>query len=110
MTKINPDNIISLIKFLDENFLDDNQYEETRMLNINDPEDQRVIIRKIIVPGFLSMNKITQDHLKSVVSEFLYVDKEYQSIFDSISTPFDFSEVNFKDFVKIIREEIEAIN
>lgn len=107
MANYDVDHLISLLKFLDENFLEDDQFKEVGDLNIEDPKDQRVIVQKIILPGFESMNETTRNHLKKVLKHVVGKGLDCSGVFEDINTPFDFSVINTLEFVRIIYEEIE---
>ncbi len=106
-SNVNVNDIASLLKFLDEDFLDDEVYMDVCNLNLHDRDDLRELVKKVIVPGFLEMNDATQSYLRLVLLECMKREFDVGLVSERISSFFDFEDINFKLFIALINEEIE---
>lgn len=106
MSKADVNDLVSILKFLDENFLSEEQFNEICYLNLNDVESQKLIARKVLVPGFNEMDHKTQEHLINSLREIIDRSMDCSSVFERINTPFDFSGINQADFVEVVYEAI----
>lgn len=52
------DGLITLLKYLDNDFISDGQYEIVGSLDINNLEQQNIIIKTLLVPCLKSLTKL----------------------------------------------------
>lgn len=67
MSNLKPDSIVTLLKFLDMDFITDEQYDKICDLDINNQEEQLQVIRAVIVPGYYTLNEKDQRSTKKVL-------------------------------------------
>lgn len=106
MTKVDVNDLMSIVKLLDENFLSDDLLEKIGRLNIERTEDQRILVREAIIPELLGMNEVSKNYLKGVLDNCLGQKLDYRTVFDRISSPFEFSEIDLDDFIAVVAEEV----
>ncbi|MEJ2612280.1 MAG: hypothetical protein P8179_19995 [Candidatus Thiodiazotropha sp.] len=106
MSKVDVNDLVGILKFLDENFLSEEQFSEICNLNVDEMESQKLIAQKVLVPGFNEMNHQTQEHLISSLREIIDRGMDCSLVFERVNTPFDFSSINHVGFVEIVYEEI----
>ncbi|MGG3837472.1 hypothetical protein ABEV00_10590 [Paenibacillus thiaminolyticus] len=106
MSNLKPDSIVTLLKFLDMDFITDEQYDKICDLDINNQEEQLQVIRAVIVPGYYTLNEKDQRSTKKVLEMCLEEKKPLNGIFVSISMPFDSEITNKKVFFKNIYKEL----
>jgi hypothetical protein len=106
MSKVDANDLISIFKFLDENFLSEVQFPEICNLNVDNAEGHGLIAQKVLVPGFNEMNHQTQEHLINSLREIIDKGIDCTSVLGRVNTPFDFSSINCLDFIEIIYEEV----
>ncbi|MDX1694301.1 MAG: hypothetical protein R3208_11105 [Ketobacteraceae bacterium] len=106
MSKVDVNDLVSILKFLDESFLREEQFSEICDLNANDVDDQRKIVQRVLVPGFNEMNYQTQEHLLNSVREIIDKRMDCSSVFERVNAPFDFFNINHLAFVEVIYDEI----
>ena len=101
--------IITILKYLDNDFISDEQYEIICNLDINNQEQQNQIIRTTLLPNFREFNEITQHSIKKLMEECLQ-DKEatlyLDKLFISISMPFESEITDKRAFLQNVFEEL----
>ena len=99
-----PQNLISWLKYLDVEFLDHKLCIELSKLDINNPDDQKVIIRTAIQPEYEALNETSKKAM-----ELILVESEDQSeidvikVFERVGMPFQNELVDCKAFLRRIR-------
>ncbi|MDM5281755.1 hypothetical protein QUF95_30935 [Paenibacillus silvae] len=106
MSNLKPESIVTLLKYLDIDFLTEDQYEEICDLNINDEEQQLKVIKAVIVPGFNSLNDREQQSMMKVLNMCLGDNISFTGVFVSISLPFENEIIDKKNFFRNILKEI----
>ncbi|NMB95551.1 MAG: hypothetical protein GYA02_02920 [Clostridiaceae bacterium] len=101
--------LTTLLKYLDNDLLSNEQYEIIGDLNINNDEQQKKIIKAVLVPNFNEFNKITKDSIKTILEECLKGDVSESSIakvINCISMPFSSEIEDKKTFIRNIYSEL----
>lgn len=106
MSNLNHESIVTLLKYLDVDFLTEEQYEEICDLDINDKEQQLKVIKTVIVPGYKGLNEKDQQDMKKVLQMCLEDNISFTGVFVSISLPFEDDIKNKKEFFQNIQWEI----
>ncbi|WP_019418923.1 hypothetical protein [Paenibacillus sp. OSY-SE] len=106
MNNLKPESIVTLLKYLDMDFMSDEQYDNICDLNINDQEHQLQVIRAVIVPGYNELNERDQQSMKKVLEMCLQERVSLNGIFVSISMPFESEIKNKRGFFQNIYEEL----
>jgi hypothetical protein len=105
--------LVTLLKYLDNDFISDEQYEIVGSLDINTLEQQNKIIRTLLIPGFEEFNKITQESIKKLLEDCLQdpkSSKDLDIIFSSISMPFENDIQDKRAFIENVYKELFGVN
>jgi len=90
MNRIDTQKLISWLKHLDIEYLDDSAAVELSKFDINDPRQQREVIGLAIVPEFEALNEKSRDSLKNILSDCKKcTDAELESVFSRVGMPFN---------------------
>ncbi len=101
---INSYNLISWLKYLDVNYLDDDICETLSRFNINNPLDQDEIIKLAILPEFFLLNEISKKELKQTLVELeSYSDEELLKITTLVGMPFNEELADYKAFFRKVQ-------
>ncbi|OBY76883.1 hypothetical protein BBG47_24575 [Paenibacillus sp. KS1] len=104
---LKPDSIVSLLKFLDYDFLTDEQFDKICDLDINNQEEQLQVIRTVLVPEYYGLNEKGQQSMKKVLEMCLEEkNPNLDRVFVSITMPFKSEIVDWKAFFKNIYKEL----
>lgn len=106
MEKIYENQIISILKFLDVDLMDDEKYLEVCDLDINNSDEQDLIIDKIFIPEFYNMNSKDKEYIVNAFNFLLVNNHDCSSVFERISSPFDLSNIDQQEFLRKIYEKI----
>jgi hypothetical protein len=98
----------SLLKYLDDLFLTDEIFWEIEKLNIENLEDQKIIIDKMIVPNFQEMDKDTQHRFLSYLDEINRENIDCSRAFDNIDCYFDLNSFDKQGFVRLLESELRS--
>ncbi|WP_374017316.1 hypothetical protein ABU162_24610 [Paenibacillus thiaminolyticus] len=104
---LEPDDIVCLLKFLDNNFLTDEQFDKICDLDINNKEEQLQVIRTVLVPEYYGLNEKDQRSMKKALEMCLEEKKpNLDRVFFSITMPFESDIVDWKAFFENIYKEL----
>lgn len=107
MAKVNMDMLISILKYIDINYMTDDEGNGIYLLDINDEENQKEIIRKLIVPGIKSdYSEETFDRAKEVLLMGINNIEASMKIFQQMSFPFESDMKDKRGFLKKIYQEL----
>jgi len=89
-------------------FLTDEVFWEIEKLDIQDVNDQKVIIRKMIMPHFKEMDKDSQNRFLSYLCEINREELDCSQAFDNINCYFDLDSINKQRFIKFVESELSV--
>lgn len=97
--------IISWLKYLDIEYLDDASCDALAALDINDPSDQMEIIRLAIESEFANLNDISKASMRRILDEVEgHPEHEVRLIVERVGMPFKEPLQNYKAFFRRISE------
>lgn len=90
MNRIDTEKLVSWLKHLDIEYLDDATAAELSRFDINDPQQQREVIAIAIAPEFAALNEKSKESLKNILMECKEcTDAELGRVFSKIGMPFN---------------------
>jgi hypothetical protein len=106
MAKAKIEMLISILKYIDIDYMSEEECNSIYFLDVNNTEQQKQIIRTIIVPGFKELNNTSQERLKEVLKLCLQDMESVNVIFERVSMPFENDIEDKKAFLENIYEEL----
>ena len=95
------EDLVSWLKYLDIEYLDDEISRELSKLDINDHGDQRRVIEKAIAPEFSRLNEISKESLKRILAAgTALTNSDTDSIFSRVGMPFPDELVDRQGFLR----------
>lgn len=89
MNRIDTQRLVSWLKYLDIEYLDDAVVVELSKFDINDPQQRREMIGIAIVPEFATLNEKSKESLKEILAECKNcTDVELEGVFARVGMPF----------------------
>jgi hypothetical protein len=101
------DMLSSILKYIDVDYMTDDEYNRIYELDINDEKNQREIIRRLIVPG--AKAEFSEEDFKLTKEAILLSINNIESdtkIFQQMSFPFDDDIEDKKAFLQRIYHEL----
>lgn len=107
MAKVNINMLSSILKYIDINYMIDEESNSVYALDINDEKNQKYIIRRLIVPGVKSdYSEWYFKRAKEVIVMGIENIETTTKIFHQMSFPFESDIVDKKTFLEIIYQEL----
>jgi hypothetical protein len=102
MRKYDPEDIITLLMYLDIEYLDDASCDALSSLDINNPSDQMEIIRLAMHDEIMRLNEISRVSMKKILDEMeSYPEAEVRRmIIERVGMPFQEPLQDYKAFFK----------
>jgi hypothetical protein len=102
--KTNPQHLISWMKYLDIEYLDDELSEQLSPFDVNDPSDQDRIIELAIEPEFAALNDTSKKSLMQILYEVNdYPEADVRKLLARVGMPFREQLVDYKAFFDRVR-------
>lgn len=97
----------SILKYIDIEYMTDEETNSIYDLNINDKENQKKVIQNLIVPGIKEQySEDAFNRAKEVLTMGINNINETTKIFEQMSLPFESDIEDKKAFLEIIYEEL----
>ncbi|MBU3104324.1 hypothetical protein [Clostridium gasigenes] len=107
MAKANIDMLISILMYIDINYMTDDESDSIYELDINDEKNRKDIIRRLIVPGVKSdYSEGAFKRAKEVIVMGIEDIETTTKIFHQMSFPFESDILDKKTFLEIIYQEL----
>lgn len=101
----NPQKIISWLKYLDVEYLDDSHCEALSSLDINKPSDQTEIIRLAMQDEVAGLNEISRASMRKILDEVEeYPESEVRLVIERVGMPFQDSLQDYKAFFRRVHD------
>lgn len=101
--------LVSWLKLLDVEYLDDQLIEELSLLNINTPADRKKVIELAVLPEFNACNQTSQASMLHILKLALEAHQsEIEPFFERVGMPFSEPLVSGYDLLKEIHEAIST--
>ena len=101
----NPNELISWLKYLDIEYLDDASCKALSSLDINNPSDQPEIIRIAMKNEIMELNEISLSSMKKILYELEnFSDLDIESVMENVEMPFHCHLHNYRGFFKQVKE------
>lgn len=101
----NSEKLISWLKYLDVEYLDDATCEALAKLNINNPNDVAEIVSLAMKNEVVNLNEISRKSMKNILDEVgSYPENSVRHLIERIGMPFDEPLINYKVFFSRVRE------
>lgn len=107
MAKANIDMLSSILKYIDINYMTDDEENSIYLLDINDEQSQKEVIQSLIVPGIKSgYSEKAISSVKEVLVMGINNINAATKVFQQMSFPFESDIKDKKAFLKIIYQEL----
>ena len=107
MSRISVDMLVSILKYIDIEYMTDEEGDSICELDINDEEDQEEVILKLILPGIKSEYPKSRFHvLREIIELALDKDKERKSVLGIMSFIFEDELKDQKAFLRKIYDKL----
>ena len=101
----NPQKIISWLKYLDIEYLDDASCEALSSLDINNSSDQLEVIRVAMQNEIAGLNEVSRASMKKILDEVeSYPESEVKLVIERVGMPFQEPLQDYKAFFRQVRD------
>lgn len=99
--------LVSILKYIDIEYMTDDEADSICDVDINNKNEQREVIRKLIVPGIkIQYSKEAFERTKDLIKFSIKNSKKTNKVFEGMSFPFEDEIGDKNDFLKTIYEEL----
>lgn len=103
--------LMSWLKYLDVEYIDDTKWESLTKLDINDPKHWRRIIDLAMREDVANLNAISNQSMKAVLDDLEdFPEREVKKLMDRICMPFEAPMRDHIAFFRIVRQELFGPN